>query len=366
MQQQNRSDSELGALHLSSWQERIPASILWGSSQAGNTILLASSGWMVSGLSGSPLLNGMLPAFGIIPLFLGLKQNRNGYFFQIISATLLIGLAWLPIESGPSKSIVLVGTFAALLLHGTGKALSSRSLKKDLLDRPGSSSEKLRVGQDLGFFIGNLITAMLFPAIRQFLPGLLLLLPITSSLNKNTQGSQPIPAQERPPLHGLSCLQGLVIGSLFALLALWVREIDGGKCFDFAMVLAAYRLGRPLMIWMPNISASTRYGLLIPLLIFSQISPVSWLSVALFIPIGALISSSELMLINGLTKVKESANRWRILESSSAIGGFIGSIGLGLLCQILGLAWALPLVCVGLFSLALLHLRQPPTLQASA
>ena len=228
MQQQNRSDSELGALHLSSWQERIPASILWGSSQAGNTILLASSGWMVSGLSGSPLLNGMLPAFGIIPLFLGLKQNRNGYFFQIISATLLIGLAWLPIESGPSKSIVLVGTFAALLLHGTGKALSSRSLKKDLLDRPGSSSEKLRVGQDLGFFIGNLITAMLFPAIRQFLPGLLLLLPITSSLNKNTQGSQPIPAQERPPLHGLCCLQGLVIGSLFALLALWVREIDGG------------------------------------------------------------------------------------------------------------------------------------------
>ena len=207
---------------------------------------------------------------------------------------------------------------------------------------------------------------MLFPAIRQFLPGLLLLLPITSSLNKNTQGSQPIPAQERPPLHGLCCLQGLVIGSLFALLALWVREIDGGKCFDFAMVLAAYRLGRPLMIWMPNIAASTRYGLLIPLLIFSQISPVSWLSVALFIPIGALISSSELMLINGLTKVKESANRWRILESSSAIGGFIGSIGLGLLCQILGLAWALPLVCVGLLSLALLHLRQPPTLQATA
>ena len=97
MKQQNRSDPELGAFHLSSWQERIPASILWGSSQAGNTILLASSGWMVSGLSGSPLLNGMLPAFGIIPLFLGLKQNRNGYFFQIISAILLIGLAWLPI-----------------------------------------------------------------------------------------------------------------------------------------------------------------------------------------------------------------------------------------------------------------------------
>ena len=364
MKQQPRSDSELGASHLSSWQKRIPTSILWGSSQAGNTILLASSGWMVSGLSGSPLLNGMLPAFGIIPLFLGLKQNRNGYFFQIISASLLVGLAWLPIESGPSKSIVLVGTFAALLLHGTGKALSSRSLKKDLLDRPGSSSEKLRVGQDLGFFIGNLITAMLFPAIRQFLPGLLLLLPITSSLNKNSQGSQPLPAQERPPLNGLCCLQGLVIGSLFALLALWVREIDGGKCFDFAMVLAAYRLGRPLMIWMPNIAASMRYGLLILLLIFSQISPLSWLSVALFISIGALISSSELTLINGLTKVKESVNRWRILESSSAIGGFIGSIGLGLLCQILGLA--LPLVCIGLLSLALLHLRQPPTLQATA
>ena len=117
MKQQPRSNSELGTSHLFSWRTRIAASILWGSSQAGNTILLASSGWMVSGLSGSPLLNGMLPALGIIPLFLGLKQNRNGYFFQIISACLLIGLTWLPIESGPSKSIVLVGTFAALLLH---------------------------------------------------------------------------------------------------------------------------------------------------------------------------------------------------------------------------------------------------------
>jgi hypothetical protein len=107
---------------------------------------------MVSGLSGSPLLNGMLPALGIIPLFLRLKQNRNGYFFQITSACLLIGLTWLPIESGPSKSIVLVGTFTALFLHGTGKALSSRPLMKDLLDRPGSSSGQLRVGQDVGFF----------------------------------------------------------------------------------------------------------------------------------------------------------------------------------------------------------------------
>ena len=365
MKQQTRSDSELEAFHLPFWRAGIPASILWGSSQAGNTILLASSGWMVSGLSDSPLLNGMLPALGIIPLLLGLKQNKNGYFFQIVSAILLIGLTSLPIESGPSKSIVLVGTISALILHGTGKALSSRSIKKDLLDQPGTSSKKLRVGQDLGFFIGNLITAMLFPAIRQFLPGFLLLLPITSSLYKNPQESKPIPAQERPPLHGLCCLQGLVIGSLFALLALWVREIDGGKCFDFAMVLAAYRLGRPLMLWMPNIAASTRYWLLILLLIFSQISPVSWLSVALFIPIGALISSSELTLINGLTKVKESANRWRTLESSSAIGGFIGSIGLGLLCQILGLAWALPLVCIGLLLLALLHMRQPPTLETT-
>jgi hypothetical protein len=155
MKQQNRSDSELGAFRLSSWQERIPASILWGSSQAGDTILLASSGWMVSGLSGSPLLNGMLPAFGIIPLFLGLKQNRDVYFFQIISASLLIGLAWQQIESGPSKSIILVATFVALLLHGIGKVLSSRSIKKDLLDQPGSSSAKLRIGQELGFFIAN-------------------------------------------------------------------------------------------------------------------------------------------------------------------------------------------------------------------
>ena len=75
MKQQPRSDSELGAFRLSSWQTRIPGSILWGSSQAGNTILLASSGWMVSGLSGSPLLNGILPTLGIIPLFFGTEAK---------------------------------------------------------------------------------------------------------------------------------------------------------------------------------------------------------------------------------------------------------------------------------------------------
>ena len=56
MKHLNRSDSELGAFHLSSWQEHIPASILWGSRQAGDTIVLAACGWMVSGLIASPLV----------------------------------------------------------------------------------------------------------------------------------------------------------------------------------------------------------------------------------------------------------------------------------------------------------------------
>ena len=52
-------------------------------------------------------------------------------------------------------------------------------------------------------------------------------------------------------------MQGVVLGSLFGMLALWVREIDGGKCFDFAMVLVAYAVGRSLLAFVPKMQAVT-------------------------------------------------------------------------------------------------------------
>ena len=53
-------------------------------------------------------------------------------------------------------------------------------------------------------------------------------------------------------------MQGVVLGSLFGMLALWVREIDGGKCFDFAMVLVACAVGRSLLAFVPKMQASLR------------------------------------------------------------------------------------------------------------
>ena len=352
-----------GPPHSMVWiPKRLPATTLWGSSQAGSTLLFASSAWMVSGLSSSPLLNGALPAVAAVPLLLRQHRQINGYVLRIVGAILLIVISLIPSGIDSIKSVLIAGTFLALFLHNFGKELSSVPIKQNLVEQSGTNMQSLRIVEDLGAVSGNLITALIFPAIRQFIPASLLLMPLTLGLpeTRNFKAAKQR-HHESLPVHNLCLLQGLVIGALFALLALWVREIDGGKCFDFAMVLTAYQFGRPFMLWIPKMAAPLRYLMLLALILSSQMVTQAWLSVALFIPIGALVSSCERTLIDDMSQDSAPTQSWQVLHRSSAIGGIIGSISLGVLCQFAGLDTALWVIGFGFLMLASLHALKPAT-----
>ncbi|MGB1776613.1 MAG: hypothetical protein ACPHGV_09775 [Synechococcus sp.] len=336
---------------------------LLASTQAGGSLALASTAWMVSGLTPSPLLNSLLPALGALPLLLGIHRTPKGYGLQLTAVLLLIGVsvggAWMAFD----PSLLLVGCFAAVLLFGLGQEISTLPLQRRLLSKGVSSMQGLRRGQDVGALVGNLLAALLVPGLRQFLPALLLLLPMTRVAAErpiDQQAERPSTQTKRLPLDPTCMLQGLVIGALFALLALWVRQIDGGKCFDFAMVLAAYGLGRTGMALLPGMHQTLRYLLIGALLLISQASLPPVLAVLLFLPIGALVAASDGALVDQLMHLGDAPLRWQILFRSSAIGGVVGSLGLGLICQLLSLSIALPLVMAGFLLLAATQFRTTP------
>ena len=217
-------------------------SLLLGTTQAGGNLTLAATAWMVSGLTPSPLLNSLLPALGALPLLLQLKRHPKGYGLQLLAVVLLIAIS---LSIGPktaSQTWPLLGCYAAVVLFGFGREVSTLPIERRLLSSSNTTMQRLRRGQDMGTLVGNLLAALLFPAIRQFLPALLLLLPMTGVAARGEQSPEPVPSPlpQRLPFDPRCMLQGLVLGGLFALLALWVRQVDGGKCY---FILSECKLG---------------------------------------------------------------------------------------------------------------------------
>ena len=347
----------------STMNARLPASpmLLQGSAQAGANLSLAATAWMVSGITASPLLNTLLPALGALPFLLHLKRTARGYWLQIVGVLILLGVSLALKPMGEYKTLLLLGSFAAVLLFQIGQEISALPLQRQLIDEAGSSMKRLRSSQEIGSLIGNLLAALLFPALRQFLPALVLLLPLAVVSSRPARRPRPTGAENsssNPLPWNRSCvLQGLVMGGLFALLALWVREIDGGRCFDFGMVLAAYGLGRALSRWTPRLPRWLPYGLICILLLLTQASVPPWFAVLLFMPIGVLTAVSDAALVERMTPLGDEPMRWQVLVRSGAVGGLVGSIGLGLICQVLNLVVALPLVSAGFITLAITQSR---------
>ncbi len=343
-----------------------PPMLLQGSAQAGANLSLAASAWMVSGITGSPLLNTLLPALGALPFLLQLKRTAHGYWLQILGVLILLGVSLALKPMGEYKTLLLLGSFAAVLLFEIGQEISILPLQRQLIVAGGTSMKRLRSSQEIGALIGNLLAALLFPALRQFLPALVLLLPLAVVSSQPATRPIPPPAATKTsnqlPWDRSCALQGLVMGGLFALLALWVRVIDGGRCFDFGMVLAAYGLGRALGRWTPQLPRWLPYLLICALLLLSQTTVPPWFAVLLFVPIGLLAAVSDAALVDRMTPLGDEPMRWRVLVRSGAVGGLVGSIGLGLICQVLGLPVALPLVTIGFIALAITQRR--PAAQA--
>ena len=75
--------------------------------------------------------------------------------------------------------------------------------------------------------------------------------------------------------------------------------------------------------------------------------------------IGNLLAAvSDAALVERMTPLGDEPMRWQVLVRSGAVGGLVGSIGLGLICQVLNLAVALPLVSAGFIALAITQSRQ--------
>ena len=63
----------------------------WGAAQAGISLSLASSAWLLSGLTSSPLINSLLPALTTLPALLSLQRRANGYALDPIPLQRLEG-----------------------------------------------------------------------------------------------------------------------------------------------------------------------------------------------------------------------------------------------------------------------------------
>ena len=241
-------------------------------------------------------------------------------------------------------------------MHGIGQEVSIVPLQKSIMASSGVSMRRLQIGQEIGVLFGNLMTAILFPAVRQFIPALALMFPMAHFLHCSSQASDvqesSTPVKKKSESNSLCLMQGVVLGSLFGMLALWVREIDGGKCFDFAMVLVAYAVGRSLVAFVPKMQASLRYILMVLLLVSIELIPIPVISILMFSVIGALVGASDFSLVERLESFGDLPSRWQVLQNSSALGGLVGSFVLGIICEVLGLNVALFAVCFGFVVLA--------------
>ena len=157
---------------------RAALTLAWASSRAATSLAVAAAAWMLSGLTASPLLNGLLPAATTLPLLLPLPcRPRLGAALQGVAALLLLAIAarLLPLP--------VAATLAAVLLLAAGVQLVDLPLQRLLTGAAGVPMAALRSGAEAGRLAGNVLAGVLFPigkALLQFSQVLVLLLPLTA------------------------------------------------------------------------------------------------------------------------------------------------------------------------------------------
>ncbi|WP_094587345.1 hypothetical protein [Synechococcus sp. BO 8801] len=341
--------------------------IAWSSSQASGTLAIGATAWLLSGLTPSPLVNGVLPALATLPLLLPLPQRiRLGSLLQVLSLLLLLAVA-----AGLLGRSVLAPLLGIALL-AVGLRLAQDPLQRQLHGRWGVPIGELRAGAEAGRLAGNLLTALLFPvgkALLQFGSALVLLLPLAPLVGAlRAGGHHPVEHREGDAAAALTAaaattaatttaaaepapwrlepggvLQGLLLGGLFALLPLWVREQAAGSCFDFGLLLTAYGLGRTgAEAWGLRLPPRLPYLLMAAVLVATQFVG-GWGSVLLFVPFGLLAAVADARLAHGVDPAGDLQQNWSLLERSSALGGLAGSLGMGLVAQLIGLGGSLPI-----------------------
>ena len=323
----------------------------WSSAQAGVTLSLASSAWLLSGLTPSPLINALLPALTTAPALLPIRRRARGLFLIVLSTAVLV-LICSPWANPLPPSLAITAVLLASHTIALGQDISQLPLQLRLLRVPNLKFQQLRRGTELGALAGFSLTGLIHPGVHQFIPAALLLVPLLPTAFPSEDQSQE--AIALPAFNITAALQGLIFGGFFGLLPLWVRSIADGNCFNFGVVLAAYGIGRTLCTTPSRRSGWALYGPIAGLLIAGQFLP-GWATSLLFIPIGCLAAATDRQIVKGLTPL-DPAQGWQILQRSGAIGGLIGVLAMGVIAQSIGLPRAL-LVQLGLFITAPILLR---------
>ncbi len=345
--------------------------LAWSSSQASGSLTIGATAWLLSGLTPSPLVNGVLPALATLPLLLPLPQRiRLGSLLQLLSLLLLLAVA----AGLPGRS--LLAPLLAIALLAVGLRLTQEPMQRQLHGRWGVPIGELRAGAEAGRLVGNLLTAVLFPigkALLQFSSALVLLLPLaplvgalqtgghreelgdgdaeaTAVAAAATAAEEPAPWRLEPG----GVVQGLLLGGLFALLPLWVRQQAAGSCVDFGLLLTAYGLGRTgAEAWGLRLPARLPHLLMAAVLVATQFV-AGWGSVLLFVPFGLLAAVADARLALGVDPSGDLQRNWTVLERSSALGGLAGSLGMGLVAQLIGLGGSLPIQLAAFLGAAVL------------
>ena len=347
-------------------------SAFWVSSQAGSSLFLASSAWMVSGLTPSPLINSLIPVATAIPILINIKERLDGYWLQVASILALLVFSWLYADDAIGNSALVVVSFLSIFSYCLGIEFSNVSLQKNIISKSNIRFRLIQICTEIGSLVGAILTALIFPAVSQFIPAFVLVLPLALYTYKaKAKYIHKIPDVEftqssnsNIALNPLCFLQGFVLGGLFAVLALWVRVIDGGKCFDFGVILACYFLGKGLVEMAPKFNLRYVYMVVFSLLIACQLMPLKWISALLFIPIGMFINSTDLSIASALSEKDKLVEGWKSFQDQSALGGIAGGLTLGSICQVIGIEYALPIVSSGFVLLSILSTKSRIALKA--
>ncbi len=92
-------------------------------------------------------------------------------------------------QSQIAKIALIIASFLAIFMHGIGQEVSIVPLQKSIMASSGVSMRRLQVGQEIGVLLGNVMTAILFPAVRQFMPALALMFPMAHFLHRSSHAS---------------------------------------------------------------------------------------------------------------------------------------------------------------------------------
>ena len=340
--------------------------LAWGSSRAATSLAASSAAWMLSGLTPSPLINGLLPAVSSAPLLLPLPSRpRFGTLLQLLAGLLMLVIA------ARLTPLPVPFTLAAVLLLAVGGQLVDLPVQRLLHGDAGVPMGTLRTSAEAGQLVGTILAGVLFPigkALLQFSQSILLLLPLAALVNWRRPSRFPAGPAHQPasavPSGFLpaALLQGALFGGLFGLIPLWVRQEGAGNCFDFAMVLSAYGLGRAVAEALQarlRLGSTLGYLLLAVALAGTQLLP-GWGAVLLFVPLGLLAACSDQCLIHALGPAEDPALSLQLFSRSACLGGLLGSLAMGVLAQAIGLSGLLPIQLLAFVLAAVLMPRLLP------